>query len=272
MHSFLIVIGLLFLAVALRTARTSLLKKLGAVVFLVATFFIGYFACGEICVGLLAVSFWFFLPWVELLTKVRKLRLPMENRLLYGDCPNPAFYPNANESEAAIRDAKFNYASDCTWEWCGMRQHLRLFLHEDCNSVVSLCLCEQSDVAFSFVSISSLGEDGRIWRTTNYPFAATLKSPDHLKWNYVSCRIVCFQKIWKLHCNFLAKHGVTKDQLMNQNLDHLDEMIEAELDETIAFNIEKGIIEFSENNSFSYSKKGLFYLWAQFIKDMVRLC
>jgi hypothetical protein len=250
MRSLLIIIGLLFLAVALRTARTSWLKKMGAVAFLITTFFIGYFLCDKICVG----------------------RLPMENRLIYKDFPNLAFYPNASETEAAIHQAKFTHATDCAWDWSGMRQHLRLFAASDCRSIASLCLCEQSDVVFSFVSISSLGVDGRLWRTTNYPFATTLKSPDHLTWNSVSCRTICFAKIWKSHCSFLAKNGVTKEQLSHQNLEHLDELLEAELDETIAYNIEKGIIEFAENNSFCYSKKGLFFLWGQFIKDMVRLC
>jgi hypothetical protein len=37
-------------------------------------------------------------------------------------------------------------------------------------------------------------------------------------------------------------------------------------------NLASGIIRLTGDGYFQYSKRGLFFLWGQFLKDMARLC
>ena len=175
MREFLIVIGLLVLAVALRSARVNLLRKLGAFTLLAASFCLFYFITGHLLGGLIGAALWFFLPWIELLTRIRRMRLPLNNRLRHREVPNPSFFPNATEAAAAMEEAGFEHVSDCGWEWAGMKQFFRLFWHPEERAIAAVCLCEQSNVAFAFITITSHDGDGKIWRTTNFPFAPTLK-------------------------------------------------------------------------------------------------
>lgn len=272
MRETLIVVGLLVLAVALRSCRRVLPRKLGAVTFLAASFFALLFITGKAWAGLLAVAAWFFLPWIELLTRVRRLRLPLENRLRHRRLPNPAFFPNAEEATAAIEEAGFEHVDDCGWEWGGMQQFFRLFWHPEERSVAAVCLCEQSEVAFAFISVSSRDEQGRLWRTTNFPFSPTLAHPPNFHWNHVPCERNCFHQILRDHHCFLRRAKIAHDELVIPDPERLEIEIEREMRESIEHNLRQGIIRLTDDGHFSYSRRGLLFLWKQYVKDMIRLC
>ena len=69
MREFLIVLACVIIGIALRSCRTLILRKIGALTFLVASFLALYLACGSICAGFFGVALWFFLPWFDLLTR-----------------------------------------------------------------------------------------------------------------------------------------------------------------------------------------------------------
>jgi hypothetical protein len=54
--------------------------------------------------------------------------------------------------------------------------------------------------------------------------------------------------------------------------DEIEASIEREIRKQIDHNLAIGIIRLTGNTHFRYSKRGLFFLWGQYIKDMVRLC
>ncbi|WP_411827446.1 hypothetical protein [Luteolibacter sp. AS25] len=272
MRETLIVVGLFVLAMALRSWRKNFARKIGAIVFLFATFAFFYFISGSLLVGILGSSLWFFLPWIELLTHVKKLRMPLNNRLRHRELPNPSFFPNAIEAAAGMEEAGFEHVSDCGWQWSGMQQYFRLFWHPEERAVASVCLCEQNDVAFAFISVTSVDSSGKTWRTTNFPFAPTLRCSPNLKWNHVPCEKSCFHQILKDHKEFLARKKVTSNDLMVPDPESLEEGIEAEMKLQVDHNLKTGIIELTEDGHFQYSKRGLMFLWYQFIKDMIRLC
>jgi hypothetical protein len=147
MRETLTVVGLVVLAIALRSARLTLSRKLGALLILGASFCFFYFISGSLWGGSVGIVLWFFLPWIELLTRIRRMRLPLENRLRHRKIPNASFFPNAIEAAAAMEEAGFEHVSDCGWEWAGMLQFFRLFWHPEERAVAAVCLCEQSDVA-----------------------------------------------------------------------------------------------------------------------------
>lgn len=272
MRETLIVIGLVVLAVALRSARTHILRKLGALTLLGASFYLVYSITGSWVGGIFGALLWFFLPWIELLTRVRPMKLPLDNRLSHRTLPNPSFFPNATEAAAGMEEAGFEHISDCGWEWAGMQQFFRLFWNPEERAIAAVCLCEQSDVAFAFISITSEDVDGRTWRTTNFPFAPTLECSPNVRWNHVPCERSCFHEILADHRKYLTKVKVSADQLKVPNPEEIEEFIEQEMRKQVEHNLAAGYIKLVDDGHFQYSNRGLLFLWGQFIKDMIRLC
>lgn len=272
MRETLIVVGLIVLAMGLRSARSTLPRKLGVLAFLGASFLLLYFITGRVSAGFFGVLIWLFLPWIELLTRIRRMRLPLQNRLTHRKLPNPSFFPNATEAAAAMDEAGFEHVADCGWEWDGMHQFFRLFWHPEERAVAAVCLCEQSDVAFAFISITSYGRDGRLWRTTNFPFAPTLRIAPGVFWNHVPCGRKCFHQILRDHRSYLERAKAPAEELMIPDPDKLIESIEQEMRRQLEHNHSAGIIRFTGDGHFEYSPRGLLFLWGQFIKDMVRFC
>lgn len=268
----LIVVGLVVLAAAFRACRRNWSRKAGAVTFLAASFLAIYFLTLCIWSGMLAVVAWFFLPWLELLTRVRKMRLPMANRLEHRNSPEDEFFPNASKALAAMSDADFEHVDDAAWHWVGMKQHFRLHWNPEERAAATVCLCEQDNVTFAFISITSRTEDGRVCRTTNFPFSPTLKNPPGFLWNHVPCERNCFHQMLADHQRYLQKLKIETADLMVPDPDLLVSDIESEMRLQIDHNLERRIIQPADDGHFRYSVRGLFFLWKQFAKDMIRLC
>jgi hypothetical protein len=271
MKETLIVLGLFVLAVALRSARIVGLRKSGAVVFLVASFWLGYFLTGSKLGGVLGVAFWFLLPWFELLTHIRRLRLPLNNRLRHRMVPDPGHFPDAPEAAAAMEEEGFEHVADCGWKWAGMQQFFRFYWHPEERAVAAICLCEQSEVAFAFISVTSQDLAGITWRTTNFPFSPTLQYSPDIRWNHVPCELNCFHYVLRRHREFLSQNRVADDSLRMPDPEDVEDSLEREMKRQVEFNLKSGIIRLTGDGHFRYSKRGLVFLWGQFIKDMVRL-
>lgn len=272
MREALIILGLGAMAFALRSSRTWWLRKFGAITILAASFLLFYYLTGSVTIGALGIIAWAFLPWIELLTRIRRMRLPIENRLSKASAPDPEFFPNAPQAAAAMEDEGFEHITDCGWEWDGMHQFFRLYWNPEERSVAAVCLCEQSDVAFAFITITSHDSDGRIWRTTNFPFAPTLRCAPSVRWNHLPCSQNCFHQILGNHQAFLAKQKVPRDNLRVPDPDEIEQSIEGEMRKQIEYNLTTGIIHATDDGFFRYSARGLFFLWGQFVKDMLRFC
>ena len=172
----------------------------------------------------------------------------------------------------AMEEANFEHVEDCGWEWSGMQQYFKLYWNPEEHAEAAICLCEQEEVAFAFITVTSRDQSGKVWRTTNYPFSPTLKCPPQVRWNHVPCERNCFHQILSDHRDFLAKMKVDRDNVRIPDPDELEESIEAEMKQQIRHNLDAGIIRPTNDRHFEYSVRGLFFLWGQFIKDMVRLC
>lgn len=268
----LIVAGLASLALALRSVRVRYARKVGALLFLAASFLVLYFVTGSLLGGFIGVLMWFFLPWIELLTRIRRMRLPLENRLQHEPSPASSLIPNAPEAAAAMEEEGFEHVSDCAWKWNGTRQFFRLYWNPEERAVAAVCVCEQSDVAFAFLSISSATCDGKILRTTNFPFAPTLRCPPDVHWNHIPCSCNCFHQILGGHRKYLARRGILHDNLRVPDPETIEETIESEMARQVRHNLAGGIIRLTGDGHFRYSARGLFFLWGQFIKDMIRFC
>ncbi len=272
MRESLIILACLIIGIALRSCRTLLLRKVGALTFLLASFLIFFFIFDSFCMGWIGVFLWFFLPWVNLLTRIRKLRLPLDNRLKVRKMPSPEHFPNAARLTSEIEGADFDFVAESGWNWVGMRQYFRFFWHPEAKSVAAVCLCEHEQIAFAFVTISSRSTCGIAIHTTNYPFSPNLKHPPKTHWDHLPCEKNRFDLIYDDHEKHLARLGLTKEQLEMPDPDELIKQVESEMRKQIDHNATCGLIELTDDGHFRYSVKGLFFLWFQSVKDMIRLC
>ena len=266
------VIAIIIFGYALRSCRTAILRKLGALVMLLASGLCFYFLTGNILAGVAAAAAWFFLPWVELLTRIRKMRMPIDNKLQQKFSTNTSHFPQADNHIFALEKLGFEHIRDCGWNLGGMEQLYQLYWNAETRTVCTLCLCEQSNVTFSYLTITSRDIANGVWRTTNFPFSPTLKPSPSVHWNQIGCANECAIHLLEQHCSFLQKQGFIDDDLSIPDPDHLEEEIEHELRRQIDHNLQQGIIRLTGDGNFRYTLRGLFYLWRQFIRDMVRLC
>ena len=272
MIQFYIVLATIVFGFALRSCRTVFLRKTGAAVILLSSGLCFYFLTDSILAGIVATASWFFLPWVELLTKIRKMRVPLDNKLQEQFSTNLTAYPSAEEHLNVLEDSGYEHIRDCGWDLAGMKQVYQLFWNAETKSVAALCLCEQSNVTFTYLTLTSHDTSNGIWRTTNFPFSPTLKPAPKVHWHQISCSKECAKHLIQSHQTYISKQGFVDDDLRIPDPDQVSEEIERELRHQIEHNLSHGIIQQTDDGHFRYTIRGLFFLWKQFIRDMIRLC
>jgi len=263
-------LGVAVLSVALRSYQTSFAQKAGALGILVATFLFIYFASGSWALGVVAAVAWLFLPWVEILTRIRMLRLPKEKALRPKSPPSSEIFPTLNEITREIENEGFAHVNDAGWDWEDYRQFFRLFYKEEDRAQATICLNEQNDLSFYYLRISSRANDGIIWTTWNYPLSYGLKLTPQFRIN----RQKPDQSFWQLyqsHKEFLRLNQVQTSLINPMDEDRIQAEIENDLREQIKHNIAKGVLKPANDEQVKYSWRGMIYLWCQFLLDLVRL-
>ena len=94
--SLLLVLGVAVLGLGLRTFRQPICRRLSVACLLFTSFLIGYLPTGSWAVGVILVAFWILLPWVEIIARVRKLRLPIERVFSESSAPRDELFPFLN--------------------------------------------------------------------------------------------------------------------------------------------------------------------------------
>lgn len=272
MRETLLVIAALVVGFALRSCRTLFLRKLGALSFLFASAMASYFIFGSWTAGLLGALLWFLLPGLDILVRVRKLKHPLNNRLRFNKIPSPEYFPNAGRLIKEIEEAEFEHIIDSGWNWVGMQRYYRIFWNPEVQAIASVCLCEHDNVAFAYVTISSRTENGQSIHTTNYPFSPPLQHPPLSLWRHLPCEKNRFPMVFHEHEKHLQSLGITDADLLLPDPDEVIEIIEEEMRKRIDYNTNHGLIAFTGDGHFRYTKRGLFFLWIQAMRDMIRLC
>src|SRR5437762_13417696 len=122
-----ILLGVGILAVALRSFQSSFSQKAGAIAILIVSYLLVYFVTDSHILGAVAAALWFFLPWVEILTRIRTLRLPKEKQLRPKSPPSSDTFPTLNEITREIENEGFVHVNDAGRDGDAYRQFLRLF-------------------------------------------------------------------------------------------------------------------------------------------------
>src|SRR5213083_2067767 len=263
-------LGVAVLSVALRSYQTSLAQKLGALGILIASFLAVYFITGNAGWGVAGAASWLFLPWLEILTRIRTLRLPKEKRLRPKSPPSTNLFPALDEISREIENEGFAHVNDAGWDWEDYRQFFRLFYKTDDRAQAAICLNEQHDLSFYYLRISSRAKDGIVWTTWNYPLSYGLKLTPQFRIN----RQRPDQTFWQLyhsHREFLRRNGVDADAIDALDEEQIQTEMENDLRDQIAHNIHKGVLKQTAAGDVKYSWRGMIYLWCQFLVDLVRL-
>ncbi len=120
----LLTLGVAVLSVGLRTFQNSYAQKAGALGFLAATFLVVYLITASWVWGLAGAMAWLFLPWLEILTRIRTLRLPKQKQLRPKSPPSADTFPALSEITREIEDEGFVHVGDAGWDWEDFRQFL----------------------------------------------------------------------------------------------------------------------------------------------------
>ncbi|MBP7948207.1 MAG: hypothetical protein KA004_01035 [Verrucomicrobiales bacterium] len=271
MSELAIILGVLLAAYGLRTFGHPLLRRLGALVFLTASFLAGYFLFGSWWAGALCVALWFLLPWLEIILRLRRMTLPLDKSFRKRHAPSGDEMPELRELTEEIRGLGFEQGDDVGWDWENMRQFIRFFAHPDDKVQAAIHLNVQGAVSLVFVSLVTRSSDGRIWITWNYPFSYNMKLAPEFTLHRAT-RADSFEQLLTEHLYFLGENEPLLDELtVAPPLEELQALMERELRRLVDHNLDAGIICLSGEGRFRYSWRGCFFLWGQFLKDMVRL-
>lgn len=272
MDTFLIVAGVWLAGTALRTYTKAWLRKPGALLYLVATYLAGYFMSGgSHLAGALAAAGWFLLPWLEILVRVRALRLPIHKTLSNRYPPSRDDFPHLRELTAEVEEAGFEMLEDTGWDGGEVRQFLRLFYMPEKRLQATISLNQQRGAGIVYCSLTSRTADGRTFTTTDYPFSNTMPHAPGMQVQQLPWAGT-IPALLESHTAWLAGNGVRlPEDAMEIEATTLTERLSDELQRQIRHNLNRGILKESGGGMFRYSWRGCFYLWRQFVKDMVRL-
>jgi len=270
LSNFLIVLAAGVLSMALRSYRHPFLHRMGTIGIFATSFLAGWLIGGNLLIGAAFAASWLLLPWLEILTRVRKLRLPIERRLEPRTPPNRSNFPNLNDLTQEIEDATFEQLEDIGWEHDQQQQFYRLFYHAASRTEAALCLVEQNELAFYYISLTSRNRDGKTYTTWNYPFSYSLRIIPRLEVNRVHGEL-SFSQMLSDHHLFLDSKHIDIATLDEQTADSLRVQLESDMRDQIIHNIKRGLLKKDGENFIRYSARGMLFLWVQFLRDLVRL-
>jgi len=264
-----LVLGVALLSMALRSFAHPLLHKLGSICVLVTSYLVGYFLTGFWQVGLLCASTWLLLPWFEILTRVRQLRLPADKTLRRRMPPSREVFPALHDLTASLEELGFEQVDDVGLEWEESQQFFRLFYKEDERLQAAVCMIDQGDFGFYYLSFASRGGDGKIWTSWNYPFSHSMKLPPEARLNRVRGDL-SVPEMMESHRAFLANARVETKHLVALLPEEIQREIQRDLEAQIAHNLRVGLLLPAADGKVRYSWRGLLFLWVQFLRDFVR--
>lgn len=268
--SVLLVVGVGVLSVALRSFHTPVLFRLGTFGLVGTSFLAGWLLGGSLLLGVVFASTWFLLPWLEILTRVRRMRLPLHRSL--EKCPPPpaSHFPGFGELSDELEEMDFEYVDDVNWRHEESRHFYRLFHNAEKRIAGAICLVEHDGVSFYYASFSSRTADGRLLLTWNYPFSYGMHPLPRTELNRIE-GMAGIKELADEHEIFVAARTDGLDDLLESDSRTLRDEVERDLKLQIEHNIDKGILARDGEEMIRYSLRGMFFLWTQFLREFVRL-
>jgi hypothetical protein len=269
LNDLLLLAGLVVLTAAFFSFGHPLLRRLGVLCVGLTTFAAGYLLTRNVWVGLAFASGWLVLPWIEILLRVRKLRLPLRKELHQTAPPSREMFPALNELSDEIESAGFEHAADLGWDMEGYRQFLRLFAHPEKREEAAITYVEQNQLGFHFASVTSRGADGAVFTTWNCPVSSSLKTPPTVHLHRVASD-ADFAALVTGHGEFLRGRGLGAAALQPVDPETVRAAVERDMETQMQHNLREGLLRPADDGHGRYSWRGMLYLWCQFLRDIFR--
>lgn len=255
------------LSLALRSFHNQACFRIGTLGFIATSFLAGWLLGGSLVLGAVFASTWFLLPWLEILTRARRLRLPLHRQL--EKCPPPpsSQFPDFSSLSDQMEGLGFEYADDVDWCHDETRHFYRLFYNAEKRVSAAICLLEQDGFSFFYVTFTSRAVDGRVFMTWNYPFSYGM----HLLPQTILNRVdeeLSVEELALSHMGFLGNQ--TGLELIALDAEYLRIEVERDLRTQLEHNIARGILVRDKDQMIRYSVRGMFFLWGQFLREFVK--
>jgi hypothetical protein len=266
----LLTAGFVVLSLALRSIANPFIFRLGNLSMLVASYLFGSTITEHPTGGVFCVSLWFLFPWVDLIARVRRMQLPAAHAIESQMAPGPHRFPDLDELTEEAEAEGFLQIEDCGWDHGGQRHFVRLLTHPTEHVRAAINLVESDEFAFFYLTVSSRTTEGILWHTWNYPFSLSLKPSPH--WKFQRLREVeSFLQMLESHRAWLQRNKATNTTPASNDADALTAELQSEIHAQVAHNLQCGVLLNAGDGLVRYSWKGCFYLWFQFLRELVRL-
>jgi len=269
LNGLLLFAGLVVLTVAFFSFAHPLLRRVGLLSFAATVFAAGYLPSGNIWFGLCAVMALLFVPWVEILLRIRKLRLPLRKQLSQSSPPSRDLFPDLETLTEEIESSGFEHVADLGWDMDGYRQFLRLFANPQRREEAAITFVEQNHLGFHFASVTSRGVDGGVFTTWNCPVSSSLKSPPAVRLHRAAAD-ASFADLMAGHASLLRESGVSEESLQPVDPELVRAAVERDMETQMQHNIREGLLEPADESHGRYSWRGMLFLWWQSLRDIFR--
>jgi hypothetical protein len=267
--SILLICGVAVLGMAFRSFKNGLAQRLSVLCILAASFLLGYLPTRSWLLGLLVASIWLLLPWLEILTRIRTARLPVDRIVRPRTPPSYERFPNLDHLTQEVEAEAFEVVEDVGCDWDTQRQFLRLFHRASDQTQAAVCLVDQDDIAFYYISLVTRARDGQVFTTWNYPFSYSLKfGPEN---HVLRVRAeASFSSICQAHRNFLSRNSIRPDEIPCLDPSQIQNLVQNDLRSQISHNVAAGLLVPATEGKVRYTWRGLFYIWLRFLWDLIR--
>lgn len=270
MNEFLFFAGLVVLTAACFQFAHPLMRRAGLLCLAGTVFAVGFRLSGSFWGGIAGVGLLLMLPWLEILLRIRKLRLPLRKQLRQVAPPAREMFPELDDVTQTIESAGFEHAADLGWEMDEYRQFLRLFANPEKREEAAITYVEQNQIGFHFASVTSRGADGSVYITWNCPVPTSLKSPPSVQLNRMAGE-VSFDALLSGHEGFLAERGIARQSLRAVDPDSVRACVERDMESQMQHNLREGLLHREGEEHGRYSWRGMLFLWFQCLRDIFRL-
>ena len=266
----LLIAGFALLSIALRSFDHWLPVRLGNLCILCTSHLLGWVLTGSHLGGAACVALWFLLPWIDIVTRIRRIEMPATLTIEPQAPPGPSRFPALEEITEEIELQGFQQVEDAGWSHEQQTQFVRVFSHPQEHMRATINLVENEQMSFFYVTIRSQGTDGRVWFSWNYPFTSTLKTPRH--WQLQRLQDVeSFLDLLEAHRGWLAAKKVNETTAVSTAPHALTAELEQELRSQVDHNERCGLLLKIDPGLVRYTWKGCFFLWLQYLREVLWL-
>jgi hypothetical protein len=270
LNEFLFFSGLVAFTAACFQFSHPVMRRLGLLGMAATVFAAGYLLSGNLWVGVACVGVLLMLPWIEILFRIRKLRLPLRKQLRQAVPPAREMFPDLADVTDTIEASGFVHAADLGWEMDEYRQFLRLFANPEKREEAAITYVEQNQIGFHFASVTSRAADGSVFITWNCPVPSSLKSVPTVHLNRMGGE-ASFEALLAGHEKFLADRGVQRETLQAVDPDSVRVSVECDMESQMQHNLREGLLQREGDEHGRYSWRGMLFLWFQVLRDIFRL-